>query len=108
MKNNINVRVASFRDAFQKFLSYSDGSFGVEELASFSKLKEKGAIGYRNKEQLWDGNHSSSQEFVELCMVETPFISDNPCRFYVVSYLYVENSNNSCRRKETHVFVPNE
>lgn len=102
MKDNIKVNVASFRDAFQKFLSYSDGSFGIEELTSFSELKEKGVISYRNQEVRWYGNHCSSQEYIELCMVETP------CRFYVVRYLYVEISNNSCRKTETNVFVPNE
>jgi len=99
---NTTVKVASFLEAFAKFLSYSDGSLTVNELASFAELKSNKRIKYGNESQYWNGNHSNSSSYVELLLVE------EPCTFYVVKYHYLERSDNSHSRTETSIFVPNE
>jgi len=100
--NTTTVKVASFLEAFSKFLSYSDGSLTVSTLASFAELKEKKAIKYGNETLYWHGNHSSSNSYVELLLIE------EPCLFYIVKYHYSECSDNSHSRTETSIFVPNE
>lgn len=102
MKTKVTVRVASFLEAFSKFLSYSDSSLSVNTLASFAKLKEEKRIWFENEPNFWHGNHSSSTSSAELVMVE------EPTRFYIVRYYYAENSDNSHSRTETTVFVPDE
>ena len=97
-----NVKVASFLEAFNKFLSYSDGSLSINKLASFAKLKEVKKIEFDNETQYWHGNHSSSNSSAELLLVE------EPCVFYIVKFHYSENSDNSHSRTETSIFVPNE
>lgn len=99
---NSKVFVASFYEAFQKFLSYSDDSLSLSTLASFAKLKEEGRISYSNEDRYWHGNHSHCEEWVELVMIVEPI------RFYVVRFHYSEMSDNSHSRTETTVFVPNE
>lgn len=98
--NKPRVIVSSFMDAFQKFLSYSDGSLSVNTIASFSELKEKKRIWFENEQCYWCGNHHSSTSSAELILVE------DPCIFYVVKYHYHENSDNSHSRTEVTVFVP--
>jgi hypothetical protein len=97
-----NVEVASFLEAFYKFLNYSDGSLSVDTLASFAKLKENKRIEFQNETKYWDGNHSSSNSSAELLLVE------EPCVLFIVKYHYYENSANSNSYTETSVFVPNE
>lgn len=102
MKTTVKVKVASFLEAFSKFLSYSDGSLSINTLASFAKLKETKKIEFENETQYWHGNHSSCKSSAELLLVE------EPCIFYVVKFHYYENSENSHSSTETSVFVPNE
>ena len=97
-----SIKLASFLEAFNKFLSYSDGSLSVNELSSFAKLKEDKKIEFQNETQYWHGNHSSSNSSAELILVE------EPCVFYIVKYHYSENSDNSHSSTETSIFVPNE
>ncbi len=99
-KETVSVKVASFMEAFKKFLSYSDGSLDINTLTSFSELKQVGRITYSNQEERWCGNHHSSNSYVELFHVE------QPTTFYIVKYHYNENSDNSHSRTETSVFVP--
>ena len=96
-----NIKVASFLEAFNKFLSYCDYSLSINELASFTKLKETKRIMFENEDQYWCGNHHSSSSYVELILIE------DPCLFYIVKYHYSENSDNSHTRTETSVFIPN-
>jgi hypothetical protein len=99
MKPSINV--ASFKDAFSKFLSFVDGEISPSTLQSFAKLKTEKIIRFDNDTIYFDGNHSQSTSYVELILVETPIV------FYVVKYYYWENSQNSCSDTQTHIFVPN-
>jgi hypothetical protein len=100
MKPSINV--ASFRDAFAKFLSFIDGEISPSTLQSFAKLKTEKIIRFDNETNYFDGNHSQSSSYVELIMVETPIV------FYIVKYYYFECSQNSCSDTKVCVFVPNE
>ena len=96
-----SVKAASFVEAFQKFLSYSDGNFNHSKLEAFSKLKDTKKIEYENEAEYWHGNHSHSNSRAELILIE------EPCLFYVVKYYYYEMSENSHSKTETFVFVPN-
>jgi len=105
MKNNVKVNVASFYEAFQKFLSYGGNDSITENIVtSFSELKEKGRIGYGLPSDYWDGNHSSRNSWVTLCRIEEPTL------FYVVKYHEEVNDKweGRSKRTETSVFVPNE
>jgi hypothetical protein len=99
---NTEVKVASFYEAFKKFLSYSDGSLKLNALASFGKLSQEKVVSFRNETVFWHGNHSQSNSSAELVMVETP------CLFFVVKFHYDENSDSSKSWTETTIFVPNE
>ena len=103
MKNEkIKAKVASFLEAFNKFLSYSDEeSVSLSSLKQFAELKEKGRISYRNETSYWCGNHHSSEEKISM------FYNKEPLDFFVVEYRYYENSDNSHERVERHIFVPN-
>ena len=95
------VKVASFLEAFKKFLSYADdSSVTINTLSSFSELKSKGMICYENEPIFWHGNHSRSRSWVEL------FYVNDPVQFFVVKYHYEETSENSKYEVETSVFVP--
>ena len=94
-----SVKVSSFLEAFNKFLSYSDGSIDINTLSSFSKLKEDKKIEFHNETQYWCGNHHSSNSQVELFLVEEPVL------FYVVKFHYSEMSDRSNSYTETSVFV---
>ena len=97
---NTKIKIASFMEAFQKFLSYSDGSLSVNTLASFAELKEDKKIEFQNETLYWCGNHHSANSSAELILVE------EPCLFYVVKFHYSENSDDSHNRTETSIFVP--
>lgn len=96
------IKVASFIEAFKKFLSYSDSGLSINTLASFAKLKENKRIEFQNETQYWHGNHYSCTSYAELLLVEVP------CTFYVVKYHYSEYSDTNNSYTETSVFVPNE
>jgi len=102
MNTTVSVNVASFLEAFNKFLSYSDGSLTVSTSASFAELKDKKRISFSNETQYWHGNHYHSSSCVELLLVE------KPCLVYIVKYHYLERSDNSHLKTETSIFVPNE
>jgi hypothetical protein len=97
-----NIKVASFLEAFKKFLSYSDGSLSINTLSSFAKLKEEKKIEFENETQFWCGNHHRAYDRTEM------FYITEPCIFFVVKNHYYENSDNSYSRTETTIFVPNE
>jgi hypothetical protein len=100
--NNVSVNVASFKEAFVKFLSFIENDITPLTLQSFAKLKTEKVIKFENDTVYFDGNHSQSSSYVELILVEKPII------FYVVKFYYFEvsqNSNSSCK---TFIFVPNE
>ena len=99
-KEQTTIKVASFMEAFKKFLDYSDGTMDVNTLESFSTLKSTGRIAYHNTDQYWCGNHHSSTSYVEMFYVEQPTV------FYIVKFHYSEHSENSHSRTETSVFVP--
>jgi hypothetical protein len=96
------VKVASFLEAFNKFLSYSDGSLSINTVSSFAQLKEDKKIEYSNETQYWCGNHHSSTNRTEM------FYVTEPCVLFIVKNHYEEMSENSYTRTETTVFVPNE
>ena len=106
MKNSRRnqVNLASFKEAFEKFLSFCDEDMTPECLiSSFRTLKEEGKIRFENEPEFWNGNHCRSESVVEL------FLVDEPLRFYVVKFSYWEigrhlHGDNDVQ--ETHVFVP--
>ncbi len=95
------VNVASFKEAFAKFLSFIENDITPLTLQSFAKLKSEKIIKFENDTVYFDGNHSQSSSYVELILVETPIL------FYVVKFYYFEVSQNSKSSCETFVFVPN-
>lgn len=97
-----SVKVASFKEAFEKFLSFIDGEISPSTLQSFATLKDKKIIKFENDTVYFDGNHSTSTSYVELILVETPIL------FYIVKFYYFESSQNSKSTCETFIFVPNE
>lgn len=96
---NINIKVASFKEAFNKFLSFIEGDLNPSILSSFAELKEKKKISFKNETNYWNGNHYSSNSEVELIMVE------EPCLFYIVKFYYYENSSESKNTTDTFVFI---
>jgi hypothetical protein len=94
------VKIASFKDAFSKFLSFSDDSLDINILSSFSELKEKKVILYQNEPLFWCGNHHSSTLEVELYYIEFPIT------FFVVKTTYSEISENSHCNINYEVFIP--
>jgi len=102
---NVKTKVASFYEAFEKFLSYGGRSSITEDVvASFSELKEKGHISYDLPSRHWDGNWSHEYSGAHLYRIEEPTL------FYVVRFWEETDDNREGRSKrtETTVFVPNE
>jgi len=102
MKNQ--VKLASFKEAFEMFLSYCDENLTPDSLIRvFKTLKEKGKIRVENDPEFWNGNHCKSSSTVELYLI------NDPLRFYVVKFDYWETGRHihgQNNRTETHVFVP--
>ena len=96
------VNVASFKEAFAKFLYFIDGEISPSTLQSFAKLKSEKVIRFDNETIYFDGNHSQSWSNVELILVEKPII------FYIVKYHYWEKSQDCCSDIQTFIFVPKE
>jgi hypothetical protein len=102
-----SVKVASFREAFNKFLSFIDDEISPSTLQNFATLKTEKIIRFDNETNYFDGNHSTSSSYVELILVEKPIV------FYIVKYYYWETyywetSQDSCNDTQTFIFVPNE
>ena len=104
MKNSI--KLSSFKEAFECFLSYCDDSVQPESIIkSFETLKKEGKMKIQNDTEFWNGNHCQSSSTVELYLI------NEPLRFYVVRYDYWEvgrHIHGENNRTETHVFVPEE
>lgn len=95
---NITVELASFKQAFEKFLSLC--GYNESILDSFKELKEKGVVTHTNETEYWCGNHHSSYSIIKMYRIETP------CLFYVVEEYYSENSDNSHNNTNKWIFVP--
>jgi len=98
------VKLASFKEAFEKFLSYCDDeAITPEAVATFATLKAAGKIRVENEPEFWHGNHCRAESTVELFLVE------EPTRFHVVRYCYWETGTQNHGENDvvhTHIFVP--